>query len=99
MSIEIILGFLMIIILFAIVIISYFGLCISLRKIKECNDGIARCTENSYKNPDDNNWIYMKCAWKNLHTEHMLTVWVISIIIVISLSAITYISYMLINFI
>lgn len=99
MSCEVILGFLMITILFVVLIISYFGIRTSLRKMKECNYGIIRCTENAHKNPNDNNWIYMKHAWKNLRTEHVLTIWMISILIIISLSAITYISYMLSNFI
>ena len=100
MSIEVILCFALIIILFGTLIMSYFGICSSLRKIKDCNDGITRCIENASKNPDDIDWIYMKWNWKHLRTEYVLTIWVISIVIVISLFAITYIScYMLNNFI
>lgn len=99
MNIEVILGFLFIIILCVVLIISYLGIRTSLRKIKECNNEITHCTENSYKNPNDNNWIYMKYIWKNFRTEYVITIWLIGILIIISLSAITYISCVLGNII
>ena len=99
MNSIVILGTAAIVFLIGILIICYFGIRKCLRKIKECDEGMQRCAENAVKDPNDFNWIYMKYTWRNFRTEYVLTVWLISILIVISLSAITYISYMLNNII
>ena len=99
MNSIVILGKAAIVFLIGILTICYFGIRKCLRKIKECDEGMQRCAENAVKDPNDCNWIYMKYTWRNFRTEYVLTVWLISILIVISLSAITYISYMLNNII
>lgn len=100
MNIEVILGTTAIVFLIGTIIICYFGIRKCLRKIKECNEGMQRCTENAVKNPNDFNLAYLNVAWGELRLEQEVAIWLIVFLIAICLGCIVYIGYMLLtNFI
>ena len=78
---------------------SIITFCIAIKKmkrrIKECEEGIERCTNEYANDPTDNNWLYMKFAWKEYKGEFTVTLYLLYFLIGLSLFGMIYIDYML----
>ena len=78
---------------------SIITFCIAIKKmknrIKECEEGIKRCTNEYANDPTDNNWLYMKFAWKEYKGEFTVTLYTLYFLIGLSLFGMIYIDYML----
>ena len=78
---------------------SIITLCVGIKKmkchIKECEEEIERCTNEYANDPTDNNWLYMKFAWKEYKGEFTVTLYLLYFLIGLSLFGMIYIYYML----
>lgn len=78
---------------------SIITFCIGINKmrknIKECEEGIKRCTNEYANDPTDNNWLYMKFTWKEHKGEFTVTLYLLYFLIGLSLFGMIYIDYML----
>ena len=78
---------------------SIITFCIAIKKmkrrIKECKEGIERCTNEYANNPTDNNWVYMKFALKEHKDEFTVTLYLLYFLIGLSLFGMIYVDYMI----
>ena len=78
---------------------SIITFCVGIKKmkglIKECEEGIERCTNEYTNDPTDNNWLYMKFAWKEYKGEFTVTLYLLYFLIVLSLFGMIFIKTVL----
>ena len=78
---------------------SIITFCVGIKKmkglIKECEEGIERCTNEYTNDPTDNNWLYMKFAWKEYKGELTVTLYLLYFLIVLSLFGMIFIKTVL----